>query len=253
MTLKKCLTHTLKLKENLVFNNTRLVYGFFILFFVSSSFIFALDYILYALIFFMVVYDLYYSKIFINSYFLLIFITAFLIINFFLLQIINVNIILIIFFFFFLFSLFHSKYLNIYFSISLLFFLIFLLNIFQSNRDIIYILLFCSFVNDTSAYLIGRYIKGPKIIPSISPNKTWSGTVSSFLITTIILFYLFNFNIFHSAVLSSLFFFGDIYFSSIKRKFNLNDFSKSLQGHGGILDRLDSIFLSTFYIEIFII
>ena len=50
-----------------------------------------------------------------------------------------------------------------------------------------------------------------------------------------------------------LFFIGDIYFSSIKRKFHLNDFSKSLKGHGGILDRLDSIFLSTFYIEIFII
>ena len=253
MTLKKYLTHTLRLKENLVFNNTRLVYGFVILIFVFSSFIFTFDYILYSLIFLMVIYDLFYSKIFINYYFLFIFIVFFLIINFFLLSIINANNILILFFFFFLFSLFKSKYLNIFFSISVLFFLIFFLNILQSNRDIFYILLFCSFANDTSAYLIGRYVKGPKIISSISPNKTWSGTVSSFSITTIIFIYLFNFDILHSAALSSLFFFGDIYFSSIKRKFNLKDFSKSLKGHGGILDRLDSIFLSTFYINIFII
>jgi len=253
MTLKKYLIHTLKLKENLAFNNTRLVYGFYILFFVASSFIFTLDYVLYALIFLLVIYDLFYSKIFINAYFLLIFIVSFFVIYFLLSPIINTNSFLILFFFFFLFSLFQSKNLNIYFSVSVLIFLIIFLNILQNDRDIVYILLFCSFINDTSAYVIGRYLKGPKIIPLISPNKTWSGTVSSFLITTLIFFYFFDFDILHSLVISSLFFFGDIYFSSIKRKFNLKDFSKSLKGHGGILDRLDSIFLSTFYLHIFII
>lgn len=114
-------------------------------------------------------------------------------------------------------------------------------------------MLFSSFLNDTSAYLFGKFFKGPKILPLISPNKTWSGTFFSFLISTLSFKYFFNFNIYDSLMLSLLFFFGDIYFSSIKRKLNIKDFSKSLKGHGGILDRLDSIFLCTFYIFIFMI
>ena len=174
-------------------------------------------------------------------------------IYFFLKPLVNINFFLFIFFLFFILSLFQSKYLKIYFLISTLIFLIIFLNLFQIDRNIIYVMLFSSFLNDTSAYLFGKFFKGPKILPLISPNKTWSGTFFSFLISTLSFKYFFNFNIYDSLMLSLLFFFGDIYFSSIKRKLNIKDFSKSLKGHGGILDRLDSIFLSTFYIFIFMI
>ena len=237
------------MKENLVFNNnTRIVYGFYILSIVFLSFIFNLDYFLCALIFSLIIYDLYVSKIFLNSYFILSFILSFIITNYLILPLVNYNIILFIFFSFFLLSLIQSKYLKIYFLIVVLIFFILFLNLFQLDRNIVYILIFCSFINDTSAYFFGKYFKGPKIIPIISPNKTWSGTISSFLITAILLYYFLNFDFVHSSIISSLFFFGDIYLSSIKRKLNIKDFSHALKDHGGILDRLDSIFLTIFYI-----
>ena len=102
-----------------------------------------------------------------------------------------------------------------------------------------------SFLNDTSAYLAGKNLGGPKIIPFISPNKTWSGTSVSFLITLITLILL-KVNIYFSVILAISFFLGDIYFSYFKRIYKINDFSNLLHGHGGILDRLDSIFLSIF-------
>ena len=87
----------------------------------------------------------------------------------------------------------------------------------------------------------GNLIKGPKILPNISPKKTWSGTLISLLISTFVLIFL-NYNFLYSFLFASLFFIGDIYFSYIKRKINIKDFSNSLSSHGGILDRLDSIF-----------
>ena len=237
----------------MVFNNSRLIYGLIILLIVIFSFIFILDYFLYILIFFLIIYDLFYSKLFLNNYFLLIYSLSFIPIYFFLVPLININFFLFIFFLFFILSLFQSKYLKIYFLISILIFLIVFLNLIQINRNIIYVILFSSFLNDTSAYLFGKFIKGPKILPLISPNKTWSGTFFSFLISVLLFKYFFNFNIYDSLTISLLFFLGDIYFSSIKRKLDIKDFSKSLKGHGGILDRLDSVYLSTFYIFLFMI
>lgn len=237
----------------MVFNNSRLIYGLIILLIVIFSFIFTLDYFLYILIFFLIIYDLFYSKLFLNNYFLLIYSLSFIPIYFFLVPLININFFLFIFFLFFILSLFQSKYLKIYFLISILIFLIVFLNLIEINRNIIYVILFSSFLNDTSAYFFGKFIKGPKILPLISPNKTWSGTFFSFLISILLFKYFFNFNIYDSLILSLLFFLGDIYFSSIKRKLDIKDFSKSLKGHGGILDRLDSVYLSTFYIFLFMI
>ena len=96
------------------------------------------------------------------------------------------------------------------------------------------------------AYIIGSYFKGPKIIPSISPNKTWSGTASSYFISITILMFFFNFNNFYNFLLPLTFFIGDIYFSNIKRILNIKDYGDLIKGHGGILDRLDSSFLFYF-------
>jgi len=107
-------------------------------------------------------------------------------------------------------------------------------------RKVFYLVFLFSFINDTSAFIIGRLIKGPKIVPKISPNKTWSGTVISFMISSIVL-YFFEFEIYYSILVSASFFLSDIYFSYIKRKNNLKDFSNIIKGHGGLLDRMDSI------------
>ena len=73
-----------------------------------------------------------------------------------------------------------------------------------------------SFINDTIAFLVGKTFKGPLIIPSISPKKTWSGTISSFLVSLFLLL-LYDFNLFFSILVSLSFFIGDVFFSYFKR------------------------------------
>ena len=124
-----------------------------------------------------------------------------------------------------------SKYKNIFFSFSLVFFLYFVFFSLENDRNLIYFIILISFINDTTAYIFGNLLKGPKIIPHISPNKTWSGTVISFIFTSIILF-IFDFNLFLSILVASMFFLGDAYFSHIKRLNKLKDFSNLLPGHG---------------------
>ena len=127
-------------------------------------------------------------------------------------------------------------------TINLFFYILIYLNNF--NENLIFILLFISFLNDSVAYIVGKSIRGPLIIPKISPNKTWSGTSSSFLISFIVLYFL-KFNLLECFIIASSMFFGDLFFSYIKRKYSIKDFSNIIPGHGGILDRIDSIFLST--------
>ena len=119
----------------------------------------------------------------------------------------------------------------------------------NSDRNLFYLIFFISFFNDTVAYIFGKFLGGPRILPKISPNKTWSGTFISFLLTTLLLFSL-NFNILISMIISISIFFGDIFFSYIKRFLNLKDFSPLLGSHGGILDRLDSMFFVTIIFQI---
>ena len=128
-----------------------------------------------------------------------------------------------------------------YFPVSIIFFIYFLFTLSLLDRNIFYLCFIISFINDTSAYLFGRSIKGPLIIPSISPKKTWSGTIASSILSFFILYYL-DFNILISLLLSISLFLGDIYFSYIKRVNSLKDFSNLLSSHGGILDRIDIIF-----------
>lgn len=108
-----------------------------------------------------------------------------------------------------------------------------------------YFIILLSYINDTSAYIFGNIIKGPLIIPKISPKKTWSGTLTSLVLSSIVLI-IFTNSIFISILISSFFFLGDIYFSFIKRVNNIKDFSNLIVGHGGVLDRLDSILITSF-------
>ena len=57
------------------------------------------------------------------------------------------------------------------------------------NFNLFFIVIMLTSINDVIAYMLGSYFKGPKIIPVISPNKTWSGTISSYVISVLLLFY----------------------------------------------------------------
>ena len=146
----------------------------------------------------------------------------------------------------------NNKYKNELFSISLYLFCIILFYFIEVNRNTLYLLISLSFFNDTVAYIAGRSIGGPLIIPKVSPKKTWSGSLISFFMTSVILYYL-NFNIFLLIIISSLFFFGDIFFSYVKRQMSVKDFSKILGGHGGVLDRLDSMFFVAIIFQIYLV
>ena len=124
-------------------------------------------------------------------------------------------------------------------------------------------LFFISIFTDTYAYLTGKLIGRHKCTPKISPNKTWEGCMGGtligvFIATTYFITVVSSSLSLLGIALMTLFLsvigqFGDLTFSSIKRKFKIKDFSNFMPGHGGILDRFDSIFFIeiafTFFIQ----
>ena len=240
------------MKENLAVELNRIVIGLILIISISLSYFFELDKILFSIIAIFIIYDLLTSKIvkinLIIISILLIFIFYFI---FPLNYLFELNILLSFIFVSLLFlSIYVQKKLN-YFFLILLLFLYFLLTLILKDRNIFYLIIYLSFFNDTFAYIFGKYFKGPKIAPSISPNKTWSGTICSFLLTSTLLIYL-NYEILFSIIISMSFYFGDLFFSYLKRSFNIKDFSRILIGHGGILDRLDSTLFVTFFFYILV-
>jgi len=106
------------------------------------------------------------------------------------------------------------------------------------------------FFTDIGGYAFGKVIGGKKL-SKISPNKTISGTVGSFISSIIPLIIVLNFNyldlefnmtnIMYSLLISLISQLGDLFISFIKRKANIKDTGNLLPGHGGILDRFDGI------------
>ncbi len=121
---------------------------------------------------------------------------------------------------------------------------------FLQLKIIIFSLLLCCVSSDIGGYIFGNYFKGPKLT-KISPKKTISGSVGSIILSMTILpisiFYFtnnVNYKIFIIALITSISCqIGDLIFSYLKRKAKIKDTGNFLPGHGGILDRLDGIFL----------
>jgi phosphatidate cytidylyltransferase len=103
--------------------------------------------------------------------------------------------------------------------------------------------------NDTGAYFVGRFIGGAKLAPMISPAKTVSGAVGGWLIGTItgtIYWMIFTpspwwLGLVFSAVIGVVGQVGDLLESAIKRLFRIKDSGDIIPGHGGFMDRLDSV------------
>lgn len=124
------------------------------------------------------------------------------------------------------------------------------LQIYKADAIYIWLILIATYSCDTAAYLIGTCIGRHKLNPRISPNKTIEGSVGGLLVAAVCTF-LFSYYIIDqmqlwevaaSAVLLPISGqLGDLAFSAIKRAYAIKDFSSLLPGHGGILDRLDSL------------
>ena len=235
----------------MVYNTNRLYIGIILCLILFLSYYFNLDFLILFLVIGASIFDLWKSKLLspINIG-LVVSLSIFLI----LVSYFNLNLFLLInlilFFLVFLSFVMRSYAIN-FFPIIIIIFLYFLINLSVIDREILYLCFLLSFLNDTSAYIFGNLIKGPLIMPSISPKKTWSGTLISLFISIFIFYYL-GYNFLLSFIVGISFFIGDIYFSYIKRILNLKDFSNLLRSHGGILDRLDSIFLIVIFFNIYL-
>ena len=117
-------------------------------------------------------------------------------------------------------------------------------------KIITFIILIGCISSDIGGYIFGKTFKGPKLT-RISPNKTISGAIGSIFLTcfsvfviTFLLIEKVNIEIiFIAFFISASSQLGDLFFSFLKRKAKIKDTGNILPGHGGILDRLDGIYL----------
>ncbi len=127
---------------------------------------------------------------------------------------------------------------------------------------------------DTIAYYAGSAIKGPKIFPKVSPNKTYSGSFFGLLGGVggaLIVYAMFEvaklpvnapvlfsnvldlpilFYVFMGLAIGVVSEVGDLFASRVKRELGLKDFSNLLGSHGGLMDRLDSIIFAVLFVAI---
>ncbi len=123
-----------------------------------------------------------------------------------------------------------------------------LINIRATNIDILVYLLCISILTDTFAYAVGMLI-GKHKMTKISPNKSWEGFVGGLIGGTICASIAYNYLInpitfkivIVTSILSVIGQIGDLIYSKIKRENEIKDFSNIMPGHGGILDRIDSL------------
>lgn len=125
-----------------------------------------------------------------------------------------------------------------------------------NGRFMIMVPLILAFLPDSGAYFAGSYFGKHKLAPVISPKKTVEGAIGGsltailgMLVYAVILDLAFSFEVHYGAVLlygllgSLGDVFGDLMFSSIKRQTGIKDYGNLIPGHGGILDRFDSMML----------
>ena len=109
---------------------------------------------------------------------------------------------------------------------------------------------------DTFAYLIGTKYGKHKMIPNISPNKSWEGFTAGLIISVIISFVLFNLDFFSNETNSTILIIigfilpftatiGDLIVSKFKRRAGVKDTGTIIPGHGGLLDRIDALMITT--------
>ena len=141
-------------------------------------------------------------------------------------------------------------YVGVFFSF------IYLVNDKPYGNYLIWLIFLSSWLCDTTAYYTGRFFGKHKLCPKVSPKKTIEGSIGGLLGSTIacgifgiiISKYVPNIATYHYFIIGTICGvfcqFGDLVASSIKRFVDIKDYSNLIPGHGGILDRFDSILFS---------
>ena len=115
---------------------------------------------------------------------------------------------------------------------------------------LVWLILIISFMTDTFAYFSGYLFGKHKLIPKISPKKTIEGSIGGIIgsiVCCVIFGYVFKLSIIQMIIIGGLGSviaqIGDLFASAIKRYVGIKDYGKLIPGHGGILDRFDSVIL----------
>jgi phosphatidate cytidylyltransferase len=119
----------------------------------------------------------------------------------------------------------------------------------QANgRTLVLFLVFVVEMSDVLQYIWGKTLGRHKIIPTVSPNKTWEGFiggVASAMLLSLAIRFLTPFSIIETLMVSLFItvagFSGGAVMSAVKRDFGVKDFGQTIPGHGGMLDRVDSL------------
>lgn len=116
------------------------------------------------------------------------------------------------------------------------------------NVLLVAFLVFVAQASDVLQYIWGKLLGKHKVAPSLSPSKTWEGLIGGVLSATLIgtaLFWMTPFSPLQAAVMALLItvmgFFGGLVMSAIKRDMGVKDWGSAINGHGGFIDRLDSV------------
>lgn len=132
----------------------------------------------------------------------------------------------------------------------------------DNGREWVFLALFATFASDTAAFFIGGALGKHHFAPHISPGKTWEGTIAGVfgsVIVSLLLVTLFNLPLSYGwtillGLLVSVFGqLGDLVESLLKRNMKVKDSGRLLPGHGGFLDRIDSVVLAGIVVYYFVL
>jgi phosphatidate cytidylyltransferase len=130
----------------------------------------------------------------------------------------------------------------------------------DDGRNWVFLALFATFGSDTAAFFVGRALGRHKLAPHISPGKTWEGTIAGFfgaIIVSLLFTTLLPISYWQAILLGflvSLFGqLGDLAESLLKRNMGVKDSGRLLPGHGGFLDRIDSILFAGVVVYYYVI
>lgn len=134
-------------------------------------------------------------------------------------------------------------------------------NVENAGLYMVLYVMFAVWATDIGAYFTGRIVGGPKLAPTISPNKTWAGLGGGIVAAGIIGGLCHLFSPYPTTVLTSILFGivlaftaqgGDLFESWIKRRAGVKDSSTLIPGHGGLLDRVDGLMFSIPFFALFV-
>jgi phosphatidate cytidylyltransferase len=131
----------------------------------------------------------------------------------------------------------------------------------EAGRELVFLAMFTTFASDTSAFFVGRAWGKHPLAPSISSGKTWEGAIGGLLVSIVAsliigLIFTLPFSYWQIAlagfIISIFAQLGDLVESLLKRNTGVKDAGKLVPGHGGVLDRVDSLIFTGVIVYYFV-